>query len=528
MSTDNSVECRKIEAALKESNERFSKAFHNSPNPMIISRLSDGVAIDVNDRFLQLFEFSREQVIGHKSADYDIILPQPERQVFLQDLIEKEATSNFELQGQIHNGQSLFLIISAVKVNFSGEPHAIVVFTDITERKKVEDQLRKSEERFRSVLEGTLDVIYRFNLQTQRYEYMSPSIRRLGFEPQEMTAMTNSEVFSRIHPDDLSAVKAELTSLMFVGRGYSEYRFKGKDGVYRWWSNQMILINDENGKPLYRDGDVRDISVSKAVEAALKERTEQLEQTQKKLEDYSEQMENLALQRAQRLQETERLAAIGQTAGMVGHDIRNPLQAMMSDVWLLKELLFAMPQSETRGEVAESLDGLEKNIGYVNKIVADLQDYARPLKPEYTTFDVSEIVTSVFKTIILPENIKLIVDVKAPNKVRSEATFIQRALTNLVNNAIQAMPNGGNLTINVKEFNEGITFSIKDTGAGIPEEIKTKIFSPMTTTKSKGQGLGLAVVKRLVEALNGTVTFDSTVGVGSTFFIELPMSPLKS
>jgi PAS domain S-box-containing protein len=229
-----------------------------------------------------------------------------------------------------------------------------------------------------------------------------------------------------------------------------------------------------------------------------------------------------------KLHEKERLAAIGATAGMVGHDIRNPLQAMMSDVYLLKELLTSMPQIRTKDEVAESLDGLEKNISYVNKIVADLQDYARPLKPEYSYVFLPDLIASVFKTVALPDNVKLSIDVKIPDKLETEATFIRRSLTNLVNNAVQAMPDGGNLTIAASKRADKMLITVEDTGSGIPEEVKPKLFSPMTTTKAKGQGLGLAVVKRLIEALNGSVSFESQEGKGTKFIVELPLTQPKA
>ena len=220
----------------------------------------------------------------------------------------------------------------------------------------------------------------------------------------------------------------------------------------------------------------------------------------------------------------KRLSAIGQTAGMIGHDIRNPLQAIISDVFLLKSDLATMPESETKNGVAESLDSIERNISYINKIVADLQDYARPLNPDYCEVDLSNLITKIFQTIIFPDNIALSINVKIPSKLKTDPEFIRRALTNLISNAIQAMPKGGKLELAGFLKNNKVYITICDTGTGIPEEIKSKLFTPMVTTKSKGQGLGLAVVKRIIEALNGKISFESQEEKGTIFKIELPFS----
>jgi signal transduction histidine kinase len=107
-------------------------------------------------------------------------------------------------------------------------------------------------------------------------------------------------------------------------------------------------------------------------------------------------------------------------------------------------------------------------------------------------------------------------------KIKTDLTFLKRVLVNLATNAVQAMPNGGKLTIKASQKDHDFIITISDTGTGIPEEIKPKIFQPLMTTKSKGQGFGLAVVKRLVEAQGGTITFESQVGVGTTFKISFP------
>ena len=109
-------------------------------------------------------------------------------------------------------------------------------------------------------------------------------------------------------------------------------------------------------------------------------------------------------------------------------------------------------------------------------------------------------------------------------KLKADPTFIRRALTNLVNNAIQAMPDGGKLEIAGYTQDGFVCLTVADTGVGISEEVKSKLFTPMFTTKAKGQGLGLAVVKRLVEAQGGSIYFESEMGKGTKFIIKLPLN----
>jgi len=222
------------------------------------------------------------------------------------------------------------------------------------------------------------------------------------------------------------------------------------------------------------------------------------------------------------LQEKERLAAIGATAGMVGHDIRNPLQAITGDVYLLRSDLSSLPESKEKESMKESLDGIEQNVQYVNKIVQDLQDYARTIAPTPREVDVETVCEEVLFKNGVPKNVD--VSFKVERKARKlvvDADILKRILTNLVNNAVQAMPEGGKLSVHVYGKGESTILEISDTGKGITEDVKPKLFTPLFTTKSKGQGFGLAVVKRMTEALGGTVTFESKVGEGTKFIVSL-------
>lgn len=254
----------------------------------------------------------------------------------------------------------------------------------------------------------------------------------------------------------------------------------------------------------------------------LKNLQEKLQLKTGETEQYAAKMETLATERAKQLQDSERLAAIGATAGMVGHDIRNPLQAIIGEIYLINDSLSELPDSSQKAEMKESMESITANVGYINKIVADLQDYARSLKPEYTTFDLTKLINDTLKTVTLPQNIQLSVAAETGSLIKSDQTYLRRSVTNLVNNAVQAMPSGGTLTLKCNSDSGKVFICVSDTGVGIPEHVKARLFTPMMTTKAKGQGLGLAVVKRLIEALNGSITFESQEGKGTKFTIELP------
>ncbi len=217
------------------------------------------------------------------------------------------------------------------------------------------------------------------------------------------------------------------------------------------------------------------------------------------------------------------LAAIGETAGMVGHDIRNPLQAIISDLYLAREELKEMPADEGKVAMEESLAEIEENIDYINKIVADLQDFARNVQPLPRRTKLKELCRRLFEKVAVPESIKTSCYIEdSVEIIFVDSDMLQRALGNLISNAVQAMPNGGKLTLTAFRKEGDLVITVADTGNGIPDKVKSKLFTPFFTTKSKGQGLGLAVVKRMIEALNGTVTFESTEGNGTTFIVRLP------
>jgi PAS domain S-box-containing protein len=288
------------------------------------------------------------------------------------------------------------------------------------------------------------------------------------------------------------------------------------------WYHETFYFVPETQKIRVYTVDIDELKIAEEARAKVQVK---LEENAVLLEEYASQMEELAEQRAQQLKNSERLAAIGQTAGMVGHDIRNPLQAITGDMYLIKEELKTMPEGENKQAVFESIDAVNENLTYIDKIVSDLQDYTRPLKPNIQEANLSELIEGTISTINIPKRIELTTEIKDNSKaIKTDVAYLRRILTNLITNAVQAMPNEGELTIKANKKIDKIVISVQDTGVGIPEEVKTKMFTPLFTTKSKGQGLGLAVVKRLVESLKGEITFESQPNKGTKFKVELPQA----
>lgn len=275
-------------------------------------------------------------------------------------------------------------------------------------------------------------------------------------------------------------------------------------------SERMIGEVDENNNPLRIIGVEQDITERKLIE--------------QQLEAYAKNLEYLVDERTKQLKDAERLAAIGQTAGMIGHDIRNPLQAIAGELFLMKREIDSAADDQCREELKESLYSIQEQVDYINKIISDLQDYSRPLKPDLVDVNLCETIPKMLITVPLPDNIEAFaVCSKYLPTLKLDLTFLKRILVNLATNAIQAMPNGGTLTIRAFEKNGKVVISVEDTGTGISEDIKPKLFQPLMTTKSKGQGFGLAVVKRLVETQGGSIRFESEPDKGTKFIIEFPL-----
>ena len=228
-------------------------------------------------------------------------------------------------------------------------------------------------------------------------------------------------------------------------------------------------------------------------------------------------------QLSRRVKELDRLAFLGQLAGGISHELRNPLGVIKNSVYYLKIVLPA------EDKVGRHLDILEREVDRASRIVTDLLDFARTGPPARARADLSALVRDCLERLPLADGItvtlKLAEDLP---KLLVDHDQLGSVLSNLITNAAQAMPEGGVLTIETAADGDGLWVAVADTGVGIAPEHLEKIFEPLFTTKAKGIGLGLAVAKMLVEANGGAVTVESAPGRGTRFEVRFPVAPETS
>ena len=210
-----------------------------------------------------------------------------------------------------------------------------------------------------------------------------------------------------------------------------------------------------------------------------------------------------------------------QLAGGVGHELRNPLGAIKNAAYFLNMVL-----EKPEPDIKESLEILEKEVVTAEKIISSLLDFARSKPPSLQNVDINGVVQKALSRITIPDKVKALSQLnKALPPIQADPDQLTQVFNNIISNAIQAMPEGGQLVIKSEAPSpDWVTISIKDTGVGIPEEILEKLFEPLFTTKAKGIGLGLAVSKTLVKGHGGNIEMKSEVGKGSTFTVKLPIN----
>ena len=529
------VERKRAEEATKLAYAELSQIFNTAADGMRVIDKGFNV-LKTNHTFSTLSGVSESESVGRKCYE---VFSGPTCHTpgcFLVRVIGGENRVESEVEKERSDGTKVPCIVVATPFREPGGELIGIVedFEDITERKRAEEALRKSEERYQRTTGAVTDYIF-----TVRVESGHPVETIHGPACASVTGYSAEEFASdpylwirMVHEADQAVVR-EQGRRVLSGQEVQpiEHRIFRKDGVMCWVKNTLVPHCDPQGNLLSYDGLIRDITERKRAEEALKEYSEKLEEMVKeRTKDLQEAQEQLVRR--------EKLAVLGQLAGGIGHELRNPLGAIKNAAYFLN-----MAIEEPEAEVKETLKILENEVATCERTISSLLDFARPKPLARQKVKVNEVIREVLSRSAVPDNVEVLseIDESLP-AILADPDQLAQVFGNIVLNAIQAMstwadgaadrPDGGRLVVKTSassvEPSEApgpgwVTVSFTDTGAGIGEQELGKVFEPLFTTKAGGIGLGLAVSKMLVEGHGGSIQVESQVGKGSTITVRLPI-----
>jgi len=483
-------------------------------------------------------------------------------------------------------GRTIDAILTTKLTTYNGEPAILGTVTDITERRKTEDALRESEENYRNIsrkmsalMRSSAMLIHTSNLRDQLRTIVDAVCEQgwgravISLKDENLNT-TDLVTAGLTHEEEEHLRKHQASGEVWrqlLGPMFKHYRLG--ESYYLPWTDSLVRKQFKNAirskvsreetvdwdpddllfVPLrLPDGqivgimsidDPRDgrrptkeslaplelFAHQAAVAIENAKLIQHLNEVKNELREYAELLEEKVEERTtqlkqaqQQLLKSERLAAIGELAAMVGHDLRNPLTGIAGAAYYLRTKY----ASSVDDKGIEMLEIIEKDIEYSNKIINDLLEYSREMKLELSEATPKSILKKALSSLKVPRNIRVLDRTQEELRVSIDKEKMRRVFVNIIKNAIDAMPKGGTLTVKSRVSNGNLEITFSDTGAGMSKETLKKIWRPLFTTKAKGMGFGLPICKRIVEAHGGRISIESAAGKGSAFTVSIPINPL--
>ena len=533
----------RTEKALRQNQEQLH-AMINNTTAVVYLKDPQGRYLLVNHRYKWLFGVTDAGIIGR--TDRDIFPVEIADAVRANDLKVLAAGTALEMEEVVpHQGElRTYLSTKFPLRDEQGSAYAVCgISTDITERKRMEEALQASQQRYDLIINGINDGIWDWNLVTNQV-YFSPHWKSmLGYAEHEVKN-TFSAWQELLHPDD--AERSTLTIRAFLEGDRPvyelEHRLRHRDGTYRWILARGVVLRNEHGQPMRLAGTHFDLTERKRTEEqlrqaniALADRQRQLTSALVDLEQTHAQLQSTQLQ----LIQAEKLESIGKLAAGVAHEVKNPLQTMLMGLTYLERKL-----SGAGEDVKLTCTDMREAISRADTIVRGLLQMSGTPNLEMSLEDVNVVLEKALGLVNYSFNAARISAVRHLDSslpcVRMDQGKMEQVFINLLTNAIHALPQGG--TIYVSTFAEDasvghngspraegeptrqVIVQIQDTGSGIPPEHLDRLFTPFFTTKQQGlgTGLGLSVTKSIVELHGGHIELVNAPGGGARATVTLP------
>ncbi|NVM00980.1 MAG: PAS domain S-box protein [Candidatus Helarchaeota archaeon] len=384
---------------------------------------------------------------------------------------------------------------------------------DITDSKKIEGKLRESEQRFRNFIETFSDGILVADVEDKKFYFGNKMISEmLGYTLEEIEKLGVMDIHLKKDLDYVLEQFDKLTRREILLA--KDIPIKRKDGTIFYADiNTSSIILDERQ---YLVGAFRDITERRNMEEQLRELTEDLAQ---KVEEQTQKLKEAQ----EKLIHKEKVEAVGKFVGGISGKLKSPFEIINNSLFNLRLKL-----KDASGDVRRNLNIIQQAVNRACDLILGLPEYSKFKLPMLIKGDVNNIVKEALQDTEIHEDI--IVESQLDNNLPSidlDPNQIKQALINIILNSVQAMPNGGKLTIRTQLKGDFIEVDFKDTGEGIAEEYLEKIFEPLFSTKAVNIGLGLPIVKDIINKHNGKVTIESKIGEGTKITINLPVSQNK-
>ena len=498
----------------------------------VIGMDAAGYVMEWNRKAESMFGWRRDEACGKLLAD--LIIPPKFREAhaaglrrFLETGETRMMNRPVETTALRRDGTEFPIELAVTAAEVAGQTCFHAFASDITERKRTEEALRTSEERFHLAVQGSSDGIWDWNVAINEV-YYSPRFKALlGYADHEMASVFDSFT-AYAHPDDrdrvMSAVYEHLHGTMPLD---VEVRLLKKAGVYGWFRIRGQAIWDEAGKPVRMAGSLTDIHNGKSAEEDLAKAAVELEGR------------NLLLMKV-RDQALAATQAKSDFLAAMSHEIRTPMNAIVGMAELLAESPLTQEQQAYVGRLSRAAAGL---LDLINDILDLSKIESGYLKVETIPFDLPDLVETTADMLAVrahAKGLELVTDIDPAlsSKVLGDPTRLRQILVNLIGNAIK-FTERGEVVIRVRRDAglsepaepDRLRFSVMDTGIGIAEDKLHTIFDRFTQADSSttrrygGTGLGLAISKRLAELMGGTILAESMAGLGATFHVTVRLPP---
>ncbi|HJX12577.1 MAG TPA: PAS domain S-box protein [Dehalococcoidales bacterium] len=495
------TERKRAEEALKESEEKFSKAFRASPNSIAVNTLQDGVFIEVNDSFSRLTGYTREEVIGRRSSEFNMWVDAGERDRVMKKLKEKGRISNEEYRFRMKGGEVHRMLFSAELINIDGRTCLISTTTDITGHLQTEEALRESEEKFSKVFYSSPFASAITRLEDGLFiDVNEVSARYSGYTREEVIGRSTVELGIWPNPEDRDRM---LRTLKQHGRVRNEeLQLRAKSGELH-----TVLFSAE---PI-------DIGGEKCILA-----------TQLDITEYKKAMEKAG--EVEELKKLDRLRT--ELLANISHELRTPLAGIKGFATMLLDYERRLKPAEKR----EYLESIDRNTDRLVNLIEQLMVMSRL---EAGALSINRNPTAIDRMCreaieegrVRSPRHRFVLDLPAKlPRVKIDSQRIRQVIDNIIDNAIKYSGADTEITLAVQTTGEELLFAVTDHGAGIPPEDLPTIFEPAFSYRNKlktggpGSGLGLSICKGLVEAHGGRIWLESEKGKGTRCSFTLPLT----